>query len=48
MLSYQEILFWGEFRHFRGLALTAVLGLIGFVVGAFIFDRLRDTLAEEV
>jgi lipopolysaccharide transport system permease protein len=48
MLSYQQILFWGKFDHWRGLALTAILGLIGVAIGAFVFDRLRDTLAEEV
>jgi homopolymeric O-antigen transport system permease protein len=48
VVSYQEMLFRGEFHHWRGLAVTAVVAVVVFAVGAFLFDRLRDTLAEEV
>lgn len=48
ILSYQEILFHGSFHHTRGLALTAAASVAVLVVGAFLFERLRDTLAEEV
>ena len=42
------MLFLGEFHHVQGLAATAVVALLTFALGAFVFDRLRDTLAEEV
>lgn len=48
-ISYQEILFYeGPFGHWRWL--VALLGgsLALFVFGYFVFDRLRDTFAEEV
>jgi lipopolysaccharide transport system permease protein len=49
VVSYQDVLFTpGPFM--RWPALIAVgLGAVGvFLVGFFVFDRLRDTLAEEV
>lgn len=46
--SYQEILFRGEFTHGRGLALAGLVSVGTFALGAWLFDRLRDTLAEEV
>lgn len=46
--SYQEMLFRGEFTHARGLLLAGLISLGTFVLGAWLFDRLRDTLAEEV
>jgi ABC-type polysaccharide/polyol phosphate export permease len=48
LVSYQEILFHGGFLHLRGLLLAGLTGLLTFAAGAFLFDRLRDTLAEEV
>lgn len=48
IFSYQQILFAGRFDHWRGLALAALAGLVAFWLGARFFDRLRDTLAEEV
>jgi len=48
LVAYQQMLFEGRFDHWRGLALTAVAAVAVFAVGAFLFDRLRDTLAEEV
>jgi ABC-type polysaccharide/polyol phosphate export permease len=48
VVSYQEMLFRGDFEHWRGLAAAAVVAMAVFAVGAFLFDRLRDTLAEEV
>jgi ABC-type polysaccharide/polyol phosphate export permease len=48
MVSYQEMLFAGTFRHHRGLALAGVAAVIVFAIGAWLFERLRDTLAEEV
>jgi ABC-type polysaccharide/polyol phosphate export permease len=46
--SYQQMLFEGRFDHVRGLLLAGVAALLAFALGAFLFDRLRDTLAEEV
>ena len=48
LVSYQQMLFDGDFDHWRGLAATAVVALLAFALGAWLFDRLRDTLAEEV
>ena len=48
LVSYQQILFDGDFHHWEGLAFAALCGLMTFAVGAFLFERLRDTLAEEV
>jgi ABC-type polysaccharide/polyol phosphate export permease len=48
VFSYQQILFEGRFDHVRGLLLSGLLALGAFALGALVFDRLRDTLAEEV
>src|SRR6266436_2435403 len=45
LVSYQQILFEGTFTHGTQLALTGVVGLVVFAIGAFLFDRLRDTFA---
>jgi hypothetical protein len=42
------MLFEGHFDHWKGLGATAVVAALAFALGAFLFDRLRDTLAEEV
>jgi ABC-type polysaccharide/polyol phosphate export permease len=48
IVSYQQMLFHGQFDHWRGLGAAALVALLVFAGGAFFFDRLRDTLAEEV
>ena len=48
LVSYQEMLFTGRFLHYRGLAAAGLVAIVVFAVGGFLFDRLRDTLAEEV
>jgi ABC-type polysaccharide/polyol phosphate export permease len=48
LVSYQQILFDGHFQHASGLAMAGLAALLTFAFGAFLFDRLRDTLAEEV
>jgi ABC-type polysaccharide/polyol phosphate export permease len=49
VISYQEILFFaGPFGHWKWLAALGV-GSVGFFLLAYwIFDRLRDSFAEEV
>jgi lipopolysaccharide transport system permease protein len=49
VISYQEILFFaGPFGHWKWLAALGV-GSVGFFLFAyFVFDRLRDSFAEEV
>jgi lipopolysaccharide transport system permease protein len=48
LVSYQELLFFGAFHHVRGLIGAAIVAILTFWTGAFLFDRLRDTFAEEV
>jgi ABC-type polysaccharide/polyol phosphate export permease len=48
VVSYQQMLFDGHFDHWRGLGLAALVAILVFALGAAFFDRLRDTLAEEV
>ena len=49
VISYQEILFWdGPYGHWRWLLFTAVLSVGMFFIGYALFDRLRDSFAEEV
>lgn len=48
-VAYQEVLFMpGPFSEPWRLGLVAVEALIALAIGFFVFDRLRDTLAEEV
>jgi lipopolysaccharide transport system permease protein len=48
-ISYQEILFYpGPFGHWKWLVALGI-GSVGiFLAGYFVFDRLRDSFAEEV
>jgi len=48
IVTYQQMLFGGRVDHWRGLFLALLVGLLAFAAGAFLFDRLRDTLPEEV
>ncbi len=48
VVTYQQVLFHGNVDHWRGLALSLLVGVAAFVAGAFLFDRLRDTFPEEV
>jgi len=48
-VSYQEVLFMqGTFTQWPRLLALGGGSLLVFVLGYFVFDRLRDTLAEEV
>jgi len=48
-ISYQEILFYpGPFGHWKWLFALGVASVGLFLLGYFIFDRLRDSFAEEV
>jgi lipopolysaccharide transport system permease protein len=48
-VSYQEILFFeGPFGHLKWLLLLGALACAFFLFGYFVFDRLRDSFAEEV
>jgi lipopolysaccharide transport system permease protein len=48
-VAYQEVLFFdGPFRAWPQLLTLGAVSLIVFLAGYFVFDRLRDTLAEEV
>ena len=48
-ISYQEILFFqGPVGHWKWLLLLGAISIVFFLFGYFVFDRLRDTFAEEV
>ena len=48
-VSYQEILFYpGPFGHWRWLLALGAASMALFLAGYFVFDRLRDSFAEEV
>ena len=48
-VSYQEILYFrGPFGHWKWLLALAAVSWVFFLFGYFVFDRLRDTFAEEV
>ena len=48
VVTYQQILFGPGVDHWRGLFLSLLVGLATLWMGAFLFDRLRDTFPEEV
>lgn len=49
VIAYQEVLFrQGPFSQVTRLLAVAVASLLIFLFGYFVFDRLRDTLPEEV
>jgi lipopolysaccharide transport system permease protein len=48
-VSYQEILFYdGPFGHWKWLLALLFGSILLFLFGYFVFDRLRDSFAEEV
>ena len=48
-ITYQEILFFdGPVGHWKWLLAVGVASVVFFLFGYFVFDRLRDTFAEEV
>jgi homopolymeric O-antigen transport system permease protein len=48
-ISYQEVLFYiGPHGHWKWLLALLVGSVFVFLAGYFVFDRLRDSFAEEV
>jgi lipopolysaccharide transport system permease protein len=48
-ITYQEILYFdGPVGHWKWLLALGVASCLFFLLGYFVFDRLRDTFAEEV
>jgi len=48
-ISYQEILFYpGPFGHMRWLLMLWAASIAVFLAGYWVFDRMRDSFAEEV
>ena len=49
MISYQEVLFFpGPHGHWKWLLGLGFGSILVFLAGYFVFDRLRDSFAEEV
>lgn len=49
MISYQEVLFFpGPHGHYKWLLALGAMSVAVFFAGYFVFDRLRDSFAEEV
>jgi len=48
MVSYQRTLFQGAMLPWKKMSVTFLVSLLVFYVGYFVFDRLRDSFAEEV
>jgi lipopolysaccharide transport system permease protein len=48
MDSYHQSIFYGRMPDVRHLSIVLALSVIAFFSGYFVFDRLRDTFAEEV
>jgi ABC-type polysaccharide/polyol phosphate export permease len=49
MRSYQQVMFFeGPLGHQKYLAAVGLLSVLLFLAGYFVFDRLRDSFAEEV
>ena len=46
--GYQNIIFFGREPHWIHLGMVAVVAVVAFRGGYWVFDRLRDSLAEEV
>jgi lipopolysaccharide transport system permease protein len=46
--GYQSCVFYGESIHWESLGITLLVGLLFFVIGYYVFDRLRDSFPEEV
>lgn len=49
VISYQEVLFYiGPHGHWKWLVALLLGSIVTFFIGYFVFDRLRDSFAEEV
>jgi lipopolysaccharide transport system permease protein len=46
--GYHSVLYYGELIHWKKLGVTLVVSLLLFGAGYAVFDRLRDSFAEEV
>ncbi|MGQ9617549.1 MAG: ABC transporter permease [Candidatus Aminicenantia bacterium] len=46
--SYHYSLFYGSLPHWKKISVTFIISLILFLIGYAIFDKLRDTVTEEV
>jgi len=48
MQGYQNCVFYGEMIRWKRLGVTFLFALVLFILGYYIFDRLRDSFPEEV
>jgi homopolymeric O-antigen transport system permease protein len=48
MDSYHQAIFYGRMPDLKHLVIIFILSIVIFLSGYFVFDRLRDTFAEEV
>jgi ABC-type polysaccharide/polyol phosphate export permease len=48
MQGYQNCVFYGEMIRWKKLGVTFLFALVIFIIGYYVFDRLRDSFPEEV
>jgi len=48
MGGYQSCLYYGELIHWKKLGATFLFSILLFILGYYVFDRLRDSFPEEV
>ncbi len=48
VVSYQDVLFFGHLPGLADALLMVFYALVSMIAGIFVFDRLRDTLAEAI
>ena len=48
MMGYQNTVFYGTMIHWKKLGVTFLVSIILLLIGAYVFDKLRDSFPEEV
>jgi len=48
MMGYQNTVFYGTMIHWKRLGMTLLVAVVLLAIGAYVFDKLRDSFPEEV